>query len=194
MFQSTRAMGEALLGPRHVTVNAALLGEGLSLSALGKHQEALRVLEDCRQRTDPANAPSLARVLDAMAAARIALGDPRRALGLREQALRLNEKGYGQKHWRAADSWVGIGEARLRLREAAKARVAGERAVAILTSGNATPEKLGDARFLLARALSAGREVPRALEVARAALADFERAKREDRQEAVRRWLAERTR
>ncbi|MBN6150541.1 serine/threonine protein kinase [Xanthomonas sp. AmX2] len=78
-----------------------LINQGLALSAAGRHQDALAPLYEARQRWIAQlgrDHPAVGDSERLIGEARAALGDPRQADALLQQALRHTEAGYGPAH------------------------------------------------------------------------------------------------
>ena len=96
------------------------------------------------------------------------------AKALLERALVIQEKAVGKDHPKMAYALIAQAEIALAENRAELALTLAERATALRDPSATSPAELAEVRFLLARSLwSAARERPRALELARQALATY---------------------
>jgi hypothetical protein len=119
------------------------------------------------------------------------------AEALHRRALAIAVRGFGEDSTPAASARLGLGATLLRLERAEEAVPELERAESVLCGSSKSPSRCGEVRFALARArFVLDRDPAEAVSLARAALADFERAGAsadEGRREAQA-WLASRER
>jgi tetratricopeptide (TPR) repeat protein len=153
-----RDLWQAALGPDHPKVALAL--ENLSTArrlqgdAAGALQLANRALAIWKASAS-GDHPDVALGLQGVAEALRAKGDYDGALATAEQALAMRERVLGPKHEEIAESLVTIGETRLDQGRSSLAVEPLQRALGILEAAPNDAVSLGDARFDLARALSA---------------------------------------
>ena len=203
LHERVLAIWETSLGPEHPLV-ATSLNNLANVYNAGRQYEQARVLYEralaiWETSLGPEH-PLVAIPLDHLADVHQARGEYEQAGVLYERALAIWETPLRPEHPRVAQPLVGLAEVALARRAPGKAVPLAERAVAIRAAGedSVSAEALAEARFVLARALWAapagkGRDRPRALSLAREALAAYEAAGEATQQERdeVRTFLAE---
>jgi tetratricopeptide (TPR) repeat protein len=187
---------EKSLGADHPTVGLILNNLGNEFNVLGEYEQAKlhyqRALQ-IREKALGPDHPDVADSLDSLGNVSYSQGEYEQAKLHHQHALQLKEKALGPDHPHLAYSLVGLAEVALAQKQFDFARAHAERAVSIRQAGEVAPKLLGQARFLLAKALSADRsQRARARIVAEQARDDFERghARRRTIVE-VEQWLAE---
>ncbi len=156
-----------------------LVGQRRFDEALAEYRQARAIWQ---ASVDPDN-QVLGLVLGAIAKVEHLRGEVEAALELQREALAWREAALGEDHPELAMhlTWIGLGL--VELERFADARAVLERAVALLEhSDRSDPELLGDAQLALARAVWAvddpATRGPRARELARAAIAEYEQLRR----------------
>jgi tetratricopeptide (TPR) repeat protein len=196
-YEKALSLKEKLLGAAHPEVANTLSNLGnLSLDD-GQYEEAVSLFKralEIKERALGATHPSLAIELHNIGHILNQQQRYAEAIPLLERALVLHEKALGPEHPTLIVHLTGVGEAYLGLGQAKKAIEPLERALAISEAGKREPSAVGEARFALARALTAvRRERKRAVALAQAARESFVAAgpSAEKRLEALNQWLAE---
>jgi tetratricopeptide (TPR) repeat protein len=161
LFRRALAIAETDLGADHPYVGAALSNLALTLTRRGASADAAESFARAlaiQERSLGPDHPDLATSLYNLAGLRAELGDYVAARALFERALAIDEKALGPDHRDVADVLLGLAELALLERRWADGLALAERAVGIYERGDAPPEPLANALFVLARARwSAGR-------------------------------------
>jgi tetratricopeptide (TPR) repeat protein/tRNA A-37 threonylcarbamoyl transferase component Bud32 len=123
-------------------------------------------------------------------------GDAKQSIEYHRRALEIFEQAHGPDHPLVGNALIGLGQASLELRRPSEALALLERALKIRGSSDGNPLDLAYARFVLARALwdvrpTAGRDRPRALELASLARDAYAEASEAQQLETVETWLRE---
>jgi tetratricopeptide (TPR) repeat protein/predicted Ser/Thr protein kinase len=187
----------ATYGPDHVNVAAAEMNRATFLTYDGAYEEALPLYEKALkifERAQGPEHPQVALAIDNLAAAHGALEHYDEARALHERALAIREKVLGPDHPDTATTLLGLASIALAQERGAEALSQAERAVAILSSSELRPVELAMAQFAVARALvSSGGDRARAVAVAQAARAGFDKAGGRNAESAanVGQWLQE---
>jgi tetratricopeptide (TPR) repeat protein/tRNA A-37 threonylcarbamoyl transferase component Bud32 len=167
------ALWEQALGPEHPENANALNNLGAIFHARGKHAESAehhrRALE-LRERALGPEHPRVARSLSNLGGQLYLLGEYAEAARRYVRALGIFEKELGAEHPLVGDLLPGLALSYVDDGRPAEALPLAERARALLEGHDASPAKLAEARFALARALMAtGTDPQRALALARQA-------------------------
>lgn len=168
------ALWQQALGPEHPETAKALNNLGLVHYARGDYERAAqhhgRVLQ-VREKALGGEHPSVAFALGNLGGDRYRQGRHAEAADHFARALAISERAWGASHPYAADPpLIGLSLSYEAGGRAAEAVPLAERALSILEGQGADPGGLAEARFALARSLaSSGRDVPRALTLARQA-------------------------
>ncbi len=133
--------------------------------------------------------PNVSTTLNNLGFALLDTGDPRAAITHFERGLAIVEKALGRDHQRVAYHLVGLGKAFLEISQPQRAVEASRRAVTVFVATHAAPAELGEARFVLARALwDAKLERATARALAIQAAADFTAAGDVEDRNSVETW------
>ncbi|MFO7567237.1 MAG: serine/threonine-protein kinase [Enhygromyxa sp.] len=189
-FASAEELIGTTLGLDHVQNAFLRFNRGGVYVEQGRYDEALAEYRKAHAiwlaSVDPGN-QVLALVLGAIAKVEHLRGEVEAGLGLQREALALREAALGDDHPDLALHlvWIGVGLVELERHEEARAPL--ERAIALIErSARVEPELLGEARLALAEVVWRGDSAPeaggttdpsrhpRARELARSAIADFE--------------------
>jgi eukaryotic-like serine/threonine-protein kinase len=166
------AIREAALGPDHADVAMSLDNIGTVMSTRGDTRAALEMYRRALAIREAALGPDhagLADNLDSIGMQLRKLGALDDALAAHARALAINEAALGPDHAVVSASLIAIGTLHAELGATDDARRELERALAIREQTQATPAKLAEAMFALARVLwTADRrsQGPRARELA----------------------------
>jgi tetratricopeptide (TPR) repeat protein/tRNA A-37 threonylcarbamoyl transferase component Bud32 len=155
-----------LASPLHNLANAHRQA-GNPAQARALHERALAI----REKTLGTEHPEVAYSLNNLADLHREAGNHARATELYERTLAIFEKVEGPEHALVAYPVQGLAQVALAQGRSADAVQLAERAVAVREKGNATPDLMADARFVLAQALwkaprAKGRDRARALTLA----------------------------
>ncbi len=187
---------EAALGPDHAEVGTSLHNLGTSQSHMGHLAEALALFERAlviRNATIGPDHPSTALTENNIGDSLIRAGRPKEALPHIERALDVLERKLGPEHPYVAFALYSLGEAQLALGHPDLAIAPIERALALREAKQLDPLELARTKFSLAKALvAAGKDEPRARELARTAVADYRKqgARGDEWLTAADAWLA----
>jgi tetratricopeptide (TPR) repeat protein/predicted Ser/Thr protein kinase len=179
--QAEQILGKTV-GIAHVDNAFVRFSRGSVYVGQGRHDEALAEYRKAHAiwlaSVDPDN-QVLSLVLGSIAKVEHLRGETEAALGLQREALAHREAALGEDHPDLALhlTWIGVGL--VELGRDTEARAPLERAISLLEdSGRREPELLGTARLALAEAVWNSTDdksrQPRARELARAAIGDFE--------------------
>jgi eukaryotic-like serine/threonine-protein kinase len=170
-YRQALAIWKQALGPGHPQVADALDNLGVVLHAQGKYEEAstmhrqsLAIIE----LTLGAEHPFVAHTLNNLGGALYLQGKHAEAAQPYRRALKIREQTLGADHPLVADPMLGLALTYLDDGHADKALPLAQRAFALLERHDVGPERLVEARFVLARALMATNKDPhQALALAR---------------------------
>ena len=181
---------ERLRGASHPALFVPLWNQGYSLMRLHRfpaaHAAAARALDLARRALGESH-PRVGAALDLEGTILQEEGRFREALAAYREALAVKHKTPSVSGPELSHSYDGIGQSLLGLGHPAEAVEPLETALKLR---GPEPEQRAETRFALARALWSNRkERARALELARQAQADFERARRPVKEAAVASWL-----
>jgi tetratricopeptide (TPR) repeat protein len=197
-YQRVLQIDEKALGADHPNVAMTLTNLGNVFREQGEyeqaklhHQRALQIMEEVMG----ADHPNVASSLNNLGNVSREQGEYEQAKLHYQRALQIEEKALGANHPQLASSLMGLAEIALAQEQFDLARTHAERAFSILQAGEVAPERLAEARFLLARALWAADRSQRTrarelAEQARDPYAELGGAKEEALAE-VQGWLAE---
>ncbi|MBX7084549.1 MAG: serine/threonine-protein kinase [Nannocystaceae bacterium] len=193
VFQEVLAQREAIFGHEHPKVAHILhnLGSAMDMrddrrAAIDYFAESLAILERQLGPDDPA----LALPLMALGEDHTALGEPERALPYLERALAIDLAQLGPDHPEVAWDLHAVANAYMALGRWSEARQAAQRSLAIREHHGVQPDRIGQSRFALAKALAGEGDLTAAR--AQAQLAVGEYAAEPQNQVLIEEWLAQR--
>jgi eukaryotic-like serine/threonine-protein kinase len=176
-YREALASMRASLGSEHPNLVQVLNNMAATYMITGQPDAAEQTLYEAKRilEVNPSNLAALGHVHNNLGEIELDRGHYPESLGHYEQAVRSWTEAYDGDHPNLAHALLGRGLARLALDQPALARPDLERALAIREAKQATPDRLADAEFGLARALQAdpnatASERERALPLARRAL------------------------
>jgi tetratricopeptide (TPR) repeat protein/predicted Ser/Thr protein kinase len=193
------AIRERVYGPDHPDVAMSLDNVANAAAALGDLERADALFERelaLREKIYGADHVELVQTLNNLAGVVRQRGAYDRARALYSRALAIAERQPEMDADNLGYTYVGLAQVELASGDAKAARVAAERGLALRVESKATGTLLGEARFVLARALGEHGDEARAIELARAAKTDYRgtgEAQRVAREE-LDAWLAQRER
>jgi tetratricopeptide (TPR) repeat protein len=198
-YEAASKVFEQVFGPDSIAVGRALAALARNLDELDRHDEALRQYQRARQIFEPngdATSAELAKALDGEGLVQRHRGEPKLAVDLHQQALRLLERGgRGVDELDRADVHVHLGEVLLELERTPEAREQFDAAVRLLaqTSAGQASERRAVVRRLAAGAWASGedRNVERARELASLARSEFVTLKQADSVAELDAWLGD---
>ncbi|MEM9460805.1 MAG: serine/threonine-protein kinase [Myxococcota bacterium] len=177
-YQRALAIQERAFGSEHAAVAVVLGNIGLVLHDQGRLGEALAYQQRAlaiEERALGADHPDVAATLGNIGLVLRAQGQGPQAKAHLLRAMAIKEAALGPDHYSVAYPLIGLAKVALDQRDFEAARAHAERAVSIREAGEVAPDRLAEARFVLAAALwndRTERERARALaEQARDALA-----------------------
>ncbi|MDB4981963.1 MAG: serine/threonine kinase family protein [Myxococcales bacterium] len=157
-YKQAAALKESALGADHPdfarsldSLANALLGAGAAAEALGVHERALGILERAYGR----DSPLVSFILSNHAEILNKLHRPREAIALFQRALDLKRRVGAPDSPDLGYPLTGLGQALLMSERGAEAVAPLEQALRVREKNDPDPERLGETRFALARALAA---------------------------------------
>jgi CHAT domain-containing protein/tetratricopeptide (TPR) repeat protein len=176
LLEKAREARVKLLGPRHPAVSTTLGNLGLLLHDMGDTRAALPVLQqalEIRKAADGVGHPSYAVCLNNVALILDALGETSRALPMYQEVARLHGAASGEKSFNYAITLLNLGKALTATGRPEEATALLQKASALVPQRH--PIKAEFTRAL-AMSVSAAGDPVRGIGLARAALAQAEKA------------------
>jgi tetratricopeptide (TPR) repeat protein/predicted Ser/Thr protein kinase len=191
VFTEAMVLREQVFGHRHPKVAHILLNLGIVENKRGRFDEALRrqnealsILEDALG----ANDPSVAVAVVAVGETHVARQEPAAALPFIRRALAIDEAAVGPDHPDVAWDLNSLAVVLNDLEQWEEARRAAERAI-VIRAAHVTPDRVGQSRLELAKALVGLGRLDEARAAARQAIVEY--AAEPDTQATIQAWLDE---